>query len=127
MNIKRKHWFSQAQTGLEEKEYAMSTTTLNFPNVTHANNVPMARLIAILIVISLLLIAGARVITVLSTVHDPLPANQIPASQNSINPIPVPTPPAPRDQLAGSETPALPMPDGTLVVVAVPVPTPPAP
>jgi hypothetical protein len=105
----------------------MSTTTLNYPNVAHANNVHKARLIAILIAMSLLLIAGARIITVLSTVHDPLPADQIPAAQHSINPFPVPTPPAASDQFTGSETPAPPLSNGSPVVVAVPVPTPPAP
>jgi hypothetical protein len=100
----------------------MSTITLSYPNVIPAKRTSAIRLI--LILASLALLAGTILSIVISTTQDTYPANHVSALQNSVVPIPVPTPPPAVIQSIPSETPAPPASGIGQTVVAVPVPTP---
>jgi hypothetical protein len=114
-----------------EKEYAMSTITLVYPNVSRDRRTPAIGLIAILVVTSLALIAGAILVIVLSPNRDAYQADLIPVVRSSPDSlpiaVPVPTPSTEELQPSASETPA---PFSGVVsaslVVPVPVPTPPS-
>src|SRR5262245_44470926 len=107
----------------------MSTSTLSHPSHTHLRNMVAIGSTAILIFTSVVLIGSAILTTVSSTTtdNDAIQADLIPVVQNSITPIPVPTPPMANIYLSPSETPS-PAIVGTneRPVLPVPVPTPPS-
>jgi hypothetical protein len=102
----------------------MSTTTLTYPN-----DIPVRRASAIgpiLILVSLTLLTGTILGSVSSITRDSFAVDNIPSAQNSIVPVPVPTPSTEVIQPTPSGTPG---PSSILAsdpnIVAVPVPTPP--
>ena len=106
----------------------MSTSTLTHPNAIHVRNGVAIGLTAILILTSLVLIASAILTTVSSTIkgQDAIQVDPIPVVQNSITPIPVPTPRTAENQPPPSETPApVTIKASEPSVLPVPVPTPP--
>jgi hypothetical protein len=109
----------------------MSTITLHYPNAICVRRAPKIGLILILILTSLVLIAGAILVIVLSPTRDAYRADSIPVADTSPYSLPVagavPTPPSVEIQLSLTEKPAL---SAGVVsepsVVPVPVPTPPS-
>ena len=101
----------------------MSTTTFSYPNVTHVRRASAIGWILILTCLALL--AGTILGIVSSTTRDAYPADRTAISQNSVIPVPVPTPPIAALQPIPSETPA---PSSTVAsdpnIVPIPVPTP---
>jgi hypothetical protein len=95
----------------------MSTTTLTYPKVLRVRHALAIGLIAILILISVALIASAILVIVSSTTPDAYQADSILVAQNLI--IPVPTPPT-------AEIQPIPASLGTRepYVIPLPVPTP---
>ena len=103
----------------------MSTTALNYPNVIQDRPVQSIRVI--LMMISLALIASRILVIVFSTTRDTNPVDFVSVVQNSVIPIPIPTPPA-TVQPISSETPVPSSAVGSEPsVVPVPIPTPPSP
>jgi hypothetical protein len=103
----------------------MSTVTLNYPDIIHAQHAPA--LGRILVLSSFILIA-ITILVLVTSAHADL-TNRVTISQNSISPVSVsvPAPPTVNTQAVPSETPA---PSSGLAsgpsVVPVPVPTPPS-
>lgn len=110
----------------------MSTTTLTYPNLKRDPRTPATGLITILIITSVVLIAGAILVIVSSPTRDGYQAELIPIAgplPDSLPvAVPVPTPPAVELHPGPSETP-VPVSEVANVpsVVAVPVPMPPTP
>ena len=112
----------------ERKESAMSTSTLSHPNGTHLQNIVVIGSVAILILTSLALIASTILNMISSTTRDEdaIQADLIPVVQNSINPLPVPTPPMANIYPSPFETPGLAI-VGTSERSVLPVPVPNSP
>lgn len=103
----------------------MSTIALNYPNVPRVRHTSAIGLI--LIITSLALLTSAILSIVFSANRDINPTDAILTWQNSVIPIPVPTPPNAVIQPIPSQTPAhLSASTSEPAIVPVLVPTPPA-
>ena len=106
----------------------MSTASFTYPNISRDRRTPTIGLITILIIASVVLIAGAILVIVSSPTWDVYPVDLIPVAGTSPNSlpvaVPVPTPPTAAFQSSPSETAALSASEIRQSVVAVPLPTP---
>jgi hypothetical protein len=105
----------------------MSTTTFTYPHHIRVRHVLALGLIAILILISLVLIANAILGRLSPTTQDAFQADRIPVVQNLLSPVLIPTPATADNQSVPSDPPVL----ASVVAsepsgLSIPVPTPPS-